>query len=181
MDTASPWSAAVVADGRFDTAGVYAPDGTKRAAGTLAVVLQTREIVVSVPRSALGDLDLATARYGTAMLSNGEAGEGIGFVRPVYALDHWENPPADKPWIKEYRFGGGAGVWTDAPNHDSDTRDPNALDVIVGAGQTQAGVLDWQAASPAAAADARPGDAGGRRPGGAGVRGSDARARRRCR
>jgi hypothetical protein len=39
-------------------------------------------------------------------------------------------------------------VWTDAPNHDSDTRDPNALDVIVGPGQTQAQVLDWLTAFP---------------------------------
>ena len=45
------------------------------------------------------------------MLSNGESGEGIGFVRPVYSLAYWENPPASMPWIKEYRFGGGAGEW----------------------------------------------------------------------
>ena len=39
-------------------------------------------------------------------------------------------------------------MWTDAQNHDSDTRDPNALDVIVGPGQTQSQVLDWRAAFP---------------------------------
>lgn len=146
MDTQSPWNAVVVIDGRFDTAGVYASDGTKTASGTLATVPQTREIIITVPRSALGDLDLAKARYGTAMFVNGEAGEGIGFVRPVYDYDYWN--AGDPWWIKEYRMGGGAGVWTDAPNHDSDTRDPNAMDVIVGPGQTQAQVLDWKAASP---------------------------------
>ena len=116
--------------------------------GTLATLPQTREIIITVPRSALGDLDLASARYGTAMFGNAEAGEGIGFVRPVYDLDYWMNPGPDMWWITEYRFGGGAGVWTDAPNHDSDTRDPNAMDVIVGPGQTQAEVLDWRSGSP---------------------------------
>jgi PKD repeat protein len=144
MDTASPWSAAVVVDGRFDTAGVYGPDGTKRSGGTLTAIPQSKEIVITVPRSALGDLDLGTARYGTAMLSNGESGEGVGFVRPVYARSYWENPPAGMPWIKEYRFGGGAGEWENTADKDTDVRDPNALDVIVGEGQTQAGVMAWQ-------------------------------------
>jgi PKD repeat protein len=148
IDTASPWRAAVVIDGRFATAGVYAPDGTQLSGGTLSTLPQTREIIITVPRSALGDLDLATARYGTAMFGNAEAGEGIGYVRPVYDVDYWQNPGPDMWWITEYRFGGGAGVWTDAPNHDSDTRDPNAMDVIVGPGQSQAEVLHWQSGSP---------------------------------
>ena len=88
------------------------------------------------------------------MFGNGEAGEGIGYIRPVYDGDYWNNPPDGFGWIKEYRFGGGAGVWNDTPSHDTDTRDPNAIDVIVGCGQTQAQVLDWRAASPVAAADA---------------------------
>ena len=46
------------------------------------------------------------------------------------------------------RFGGGAGVWEDSPDHDTDTRDPNALDVLVGPGQDQHTVLDWQQGSP---------------------------------
>ena len=129
---------------------MYGADGTRRAPGTLLAIPQTDEIVLTVPKSALGDLDLATARYGVAMFGNAEGGEGIGFVRPVYDFDYWNNPPGDKPWIKEYRFGGGAGVWVDTPAKDSDTRDPNAMDVIVGEGQTQAAVLDWEAASPTA-------------------------------
>ena len=47
---------------------------------------------------------------------------------------------------------GGSAVapasWNDTPIHDTDTRDPNTLDVIVGPGQTQAAVLDWRAGSP---------------------------------
>jgi hypothetical protein len=114
----------------------------------MSSLAQTREIVLTVPRSALGGVDLQNARYGVAMFGNAEGGEGNGNVRPDYDLADWQNPGPDFWWITEYRFGGGAGVWTDAPNHDSDTRDPNALDVIVRDGQTQAQVLNWQAAFP---------------------------------
>jgi hypothetical protein len=52
-------------------------------------------------------------------------------------------------WVKSFRFGGGAGeIDFGLPSKDTDTRDPNALDVIVGPGQTQAEVLNWTAASP---------------------------------
>ena len=100
---------------------------------------------VLVP-SALGGLNLATARYGVAMFGNSEAGEGIGFIRPVYSLDFWNNGPA---FVKQFRFGGGAGELDfGLESKDTDTRDPNALDVIVGPGQSQSSVLDWQTASP---------------------------------
>ena len=149
MDTAEPWQAVVVGDGRFDQAGVYAPDGTRISEADLLAVPQTRQIAVVVPRSALGGLDLAAALYGTAMLGNAEAGEGIGFVRPVYAFDYWNNPPAGMEWVKQFRFGGGAGeIDFGLASKDTDTRDPNALDVIVGPGESQAQVLDWTAASP---------------------------------
>ena len=149
MDTAEPWQAVVVGDGRFDQAGVYAPDGTRISSADLLAVPQTRQIAVAVPRSALGGLDLAAALYGTAMLGNAEAGEGIGFVRPVYAFDYWNNPPAGMEWVKQFRFGGGAGELDfGLASKDTDTRDPNALDVIVGLGQSQAQVLDWTATSP---------------------------------
>ncbi|HEX9369742.1 MAG TPA: glycoside hydrolase family 15 protein [Roseiflexaceae bacterium] len=50
---------------------------------------------------------------------------------------------------KEFRFGGGAGELDfGLASKDTDTRDPNALDVIVGPGQTQSSVLDWRTASP---------------------------------
>ncbi|MET0684066.1 MAG: PKD domain-containing protein [Solirubrobacteraceae bacterium] len=150
MNAASPWDAVIVQDGRFDSWGVFGADGTRRAPGTLLAIPQTDEIVLTVPKSALGGLDLASARYGVAMFGNAEGGEGIGFVRPVYDFDYWNTPPGDKPWIKQWRFGGGAGEWVDTPAKDTDTRDPNALDVIVGEGQNQAEVLDWETASPTA-------------------------------
>ena len=110
---------------------------------------QTRQFAVAVPRSALGGLDPATALYGTAMLGNAEESEGIGFVRPVYSLDYWTNPPAGMEWVTQFRFGGGAGEVDFAlASKDTDTRDPNALDVIVGPGQSQAQVLDWTTMSP---------------------------------
>jgi glucan 1,4-alpha-glucosidase len=150
MDTAAFWSAAVVGDGRFDTAGVYTPDGTHAAAGDILAVPQSHQIAVVVPRSALGGIELATARYGIAMLGNAEGGEGIGNVRPVYDYDYWNtSPDFGLWWIKEYRFGGGAGEWDGSlASKDTDTRDPNTLDVIVGADQSQSQVLDWRTASP---------------------------------
>jgi hypothetical protein len=149
MDTAAPWQAVVVGDGRFDQAGVYAADGTKLAGATLLAVPQTHQIAVAVPRSALGGIDPASALYGTAMLGNAEAGEGIGYVRPVYSLEYWNNPPAGMEWVTAFRFGGGAGEIDFAlPSKDTDTRDPNALDVIVGPGQSQAQVLDWTTMTP---------------------------------
>lgn len=81
METAAPWQAVVVGDGRFNEAGVYAPDGTKLGDVTLLAVPQTHQIAVIVPRSALGTINPATARYGTAMLGNAEQGEGVGYVR----------------------------------------------------------------------------------------------------
>ena len=149
MNTASGWSAVLVTDGRFDSAGLFAPNGTKLADVTLLAIPETRQIVTVVPRAALG-LDPATARYGVAMFGNAEAGEGIGYIRPVYDLAYWQNPPAGFSWIQEWRFGGGAGVWTDGPSHDSDLRDPNAIDIIVGAGQSQTVVMNWQISSPVA-------------------------------
>jgi hypothetical protein len=138
-----------VGDGRFDQAGVYAPGGAKVADGSILTVPETRQIAVVVPRSSLGAVDLAAARYAVAMLGNAEGGEGIGFVRPVYDYDYWNNPPAGMGWVKEFRFGGGAGVIDfSLASKDTDTRDPNTIDVIVRPGQQQSQVLDWQAASP---------------------------------
>ena len=149
VDTATAWSAAVVGDGRFDTAGVYGRDGTRTAPGDVIAVPESHQIAVVVPRSALG-VDLASARYGVAMLGNAEGGEGIGNVRPVYDYDYWNTSPDNGLWwIKEYRFGGGAGQWDGSlASKDTDTRDPNTIDVVVGADQTQSQVLDWQTASP---------------------------------
>ena len=62
MNAASPWDAVIVQDGRFDSWGVFGADGTRRAPGTLLAIPQTDEIVLTVPKSALGGLDLATRR-----------------------------------------------------------------------------------------------------------------------
>ena len=141
------WDSVIVTDGRFDGAGVYAPDGTRISAVSLLAVPEARQIVTRVPKAALGGLDPATARMSVAMFGNAEAGEGIGNVRPVYDGAYWE--AGDPAWIKEWRFGGGAGVFDGTiPSRDTDTGDPNALDVLVGEGQTQAAVLDWRAGSP---------------------------------
>ena len=127
----------------------------------MSSLAQTREIVLTVPRSALGGVDLQNARYGVAMFGNAEGGEGIGNVRPVYDLAYWQNPGPDFWWITEYRFGGGAGVWTDAPNHDSDTRDPNALDVIVRDGPDAGAGAQLAGRVPDQGADAGPDAAAG--------------------
>jgi hypothetical protein len=83
------------------------------------------------------------------MLGNAEESEGIGFVRAVYSFAFWNDPPPGLEFVKQFRFGGGAGELDPAlPSKDTDTRDPNALDVIVGPGQSQAQVLDWTTMSP---------------------------------
>jgi hypothetical protein len=141
------WDSVIVTDGRFDGAGVYAPDGTRTSAVSLMAVPEAHQIVTRVPKVALGGLDPAAARMSVAMFGNAEASEGIGNVRPVYDGAYWE--AGDPSWIKEWRFGGGAGVFDGGlPARDTDTRDPNALDILVGEGQTQSDVLDWRAGSP---------------------------------
>ncbi|MFD1146464.1 glucan 1,4-alpha-glucosidase [Saccharothrix hoggarensis] len=146
--TAGAWQRAVVADGRYAdqplSLGVYDPALAKVSAAELRVVPATHDIVVTVPASALG-LDPATTGYQVSIYSNAEPGEGIGLVRPVYSKAHWDN---GFPWTKEFRFGGGAGEQSfDLPSRDTDTRDPNAIDVITGDAD-QSAVLDWTATSP---------------------------------
>ena len=156
LDTAGGWDVAVVGDGRFDSAGTYAPGATSpTVGGDMLAVPETRQIAVVVPRSALGGIDLATARYGIAMFGNGEAGEGIGYIRPVYDGAYWNDPPEGFGWIKEYRFGGGAGVWTsDAeprlrhPRRERHRRD-RRLRPDPGAGPRLAGVVTRAAADVA--------------------------------
>ena len=148
LNVESGWDSVIVTDGRFDGAGVYSPDGTRTSPVTLLTVPEAHQIVTMVPKGALGNLDPASARFAVAMFGNAEAGEGIGNVRPVYDGAYWA--AGDPSWIKEWRFGGGAGDFDGiAPSRDTDTRDPNALDVIVRDSQSQAAVLDWHTASPA--------------------------------
>ena len=148
MNVATPWSVVIVGDGRFNAAGAYAPDGTKLANATLIAVPETHQIAVGIPLSALNNLDLTTAYYGTAMFDNCQANEGIGFVRPVYSLAFWSNPGPGLGFITQFYFGGGAGQATFTPSNDTDTSDPSAIDIIVGPGQSQSEVLNWHLHSP---------------------------------
>jgi len=103
-----------------------------------------------VPVAALGGLDLATAGFQVVLASHADENEGQGGIRPVYSRDFWDAAPgAGLPWIQEYRFGGGAGEFTDAnPARDTDQSDPNLLDIVVGGSADQATVLDWRSGSP---------------------------------
>ncbi|HEY5834128.1 glucan 1,4-alpha-glucosidase [Streptomyces sp.] len=146
-DTDGAWRFAVVGDGRHKTStygqGVYLPDLTRVADAEVALtaVPAGRQIVLTLPAAAFGTLDPVTAAYQVSMLGDADDGEGIGNVRPVYSLDYWNTGPG---WVKQYRFGGGAGVIDDSlPSKDTDTSDPNTIDVITPAGRSQADVLDW--------------------------------------
>jgi hypothetical protein len=107
-------------------------------------------VVVSVRKSLLGSTDLSAARYAVLMMSHAGDGEGSGHVRPVYDRDYWESTAGtDMGWIHDHRFGGGAGEWTGSNDaRDTDTRDPNVIDLLVPAGSSQAQVLDWTASAP---------------------------------
>jgi hypothetical protein len=139
----------VTADG-FNDLGVRDASGATVSGATLLALPATRQIIVSVPKSALGSIDLATASYAVVMASHAGDGEGTGHVRPVYDLAYWQSTVGTgMSWIHDYRFGGGAGEWTDANDaRDTDTRDPNVIDLLVPSGQPQSSVLDWQAGAP---------------------------------
>ena len=139
----------MVTDGRFSSAGIFGADGAKVGDVQLVAIPETRQIVTLVDKADLGALDLAGASYGVAMFGNAEAGEGIGFIRPVYDFDYWNSNALG--FVRDWRFGGGAGeIDFGLPSKDTDIRDPNAIDITVGVGQTQEQVMDWQSASPVA-------------------------------
>jgi GH15 family glucan-1,4-alpha-glucosidase len=152
MNAAGPWSQAIVADGRHQSSaygeGVYGPGLTKIGAADLQVLPTSHQIVVTIPASVFGSTDLAKATYQVSMFSDAEDGEGIGNVRPVYSLDCW-NGGSGCPWfIKQYRFGDGAGNWDGSmPSQDTDTSDPNAIEIISGS-TPQSTALDWTNGSP---------------------------------
>ena len=83
-----------------------------------------------------------------SLFSDAEDSEGIGNVRPVYSLDCWQGNDGCPSFVGQYRFGGGAGDWNPAiPSQDTDTSDPNAIDIFSGS-TPQATALDWTTASP---------------------------------
>ena len=69
----------------------------------------------------------------------------------MYSREFWDGAPdAGLPWVQEYRFGGGAGEFTDQnAARDTDSSDPNLIDVLVPDDASQSAVLDWRAGSPA--------------------------------
>ena len=93
-------------------------------------------------------LDPAAAKYEVSMYSDADDGEGIGNVRPVYSLDCWNGTNCPS-FIQAFRFGGGAGNCDPniGPSQDTDTSDPNSIDIISGS-TPQCTVLDWTKGSP---------------------------------
>ncbi|MDN6429587.1 MAG: glycoside hydrolase family 97 catalytic domain-containing protein, partial [Propionibacterium sp.] len=145
MDTATGWNRVVVADGRFNAAGVYDTGNTRVADVGLTAKATDHTITASVPKSALPGFDPKTSKIGVAMFSSAEGGEGINFIRPVYDWNDVGNPG----WLPEWRPGGGLGHQDESkPSKDSDTRDANAFDIVVGPGQKQSEVMDWNRGTP---------------------------------
>jgi glucan 1,4-alpha-glucosidase len=149
-DLAAPYSFVITADGW--SSGVKDASGASVGQVTLQAVPEAHELIVSVPASALAGIDLATAGYAVTAMSHADeaGGEGIGGIRPVYDGAYWAGTVGtDMSWIHDYRFGGGAGQWTgDNAAKDTDTSDPNVLDIFTPAGSAQSAVLDWRAGSP---------------------------------
>lgn len=147
MSGAGAWSRVIVADGR-NGEGVYGSDGTKVSDAPLTVSGSLGTVIVSVPKSALGTLDVATATYQVSMFADAQNDEGIGNVRPVYGTTCTSGGDGCPSWVGQYYFGGGAGaIDFGKPARDTDTSDPNAIDVISG-DAAQSNVLDWHNGSP---------------------------------
>ena len=144
----SPYQYVLTADG-FKTSALRDASGATVGAATLLA------LAVDAADRRLGAEDgvpgrPAGARYAVVDARHGGDGVGTGHIRPVYDRAYWESTAGTAmSWIPEYRLGGGAGVWTDASDaHDTDTSDPNVVDLLVPAGASQAQVLDWRAGAP---------------------------------
>jgi carbohydrate-binding DOMON domain-containing protein len=147
---AAPYDLVITADG-FVGSAVRDADGETVGSATLTAVPERKQVVISVPRSVLGPtMALDSTQYALTVMSHADEGEGAGGIRPVYSLEYWQSTAGtDMSWIRDYRFGGGAGEWTgDHPSRDTDTSDPNVLDILVPPGAAQSEVLDWTAGAP---------------------------------
>jgi glucan 1,4-alpha-glucosidase len=140
----------VVSGSGFATPAVRNAAGTVVADAALLVLPETGQIALTVPTAALGSVDLASAGYQVAMMSHADENEGQGGIRPVYSREFWDaSSGTSMSWITEYRFGGGAGEYTDAnPARDTDSSDPNVLDILVPPSAQQSVVLDWRGGAP---------------------------------
>ncbi|GAA2233803.1 hypothetical protein GCM10010401_02060 [Rarobacter faecitabidus] len=148
LSASSPWSRAVVIDGRWN-GGVYSAPGSAKVGDVSLSKLATRgEIAASISKSALpAGFNIGQARIGVGMFINIETPDAINNIRPVL---NWDDPGNTDGWIPDWRPGGGLG-YADfgSAAKDSDTRDGNALDIIVDEStQSQADLLNWTAHSP---------------------------------
>jgi glucan 1,4-alpha-glucosidase len=143
----APYDYVLTEDG-FNDLGLRDAAGNTVAPATLLALPSTRQIVASVPKTAIGSL--AGARYVVAMLSHGGDGEGTGHIRPVYDRTYWQSTAGtDMGWIHDFRLGGGAGEWIgNGDSYDTDTSDPNTVDILVPPGASQSQILDWRAGAP---------------------------------
>ncbi|MDQ1640808.1 MAG: glucoamylase [Actinomycetota bacterium] len=147
-NVAAPYSWVVQGDG-WDS-NVRNASGTNVAPVSLLALPATRQIVMTVDKSVFGSASLGSATYAVVMVSHAGDDEGAGGVRPVYSKAYWDSTVGTgMSWIHDYRFGGGAGEWTgDNAAKDTDTSDPNVLDILVPSGASQSTVLDYTAGSP---------------------------------
>ncbi|MGI6879755.1 glucodextranase DOMON-like domain-containing protein [Microbacterium sp. gxy059] len=139
------WTHAVVADGRQQDgrfgAGVYDADH-ERVGDVDLEVSPAGRVVASVSAEVFAGVDLAEAGYQVSMFSAAEESEGVGGVRPVYSAECAAGVGCPE-FVGAYRFGGGAGDWTDAVEAvDTDTADSNAIDIISGP-YDQGVLMDW--------------------------------------
>ncbi|MBO0842573.1 MAG: glucan 1,4-alpha-glucosidase [Nocardioides sp.] len=145
-ELAAPYDLVVTADGW--NAAIHDASGANVGTPTLAAVPETHTVVISVPRDVLPS-DLSQATYALTTMSHADeaGGEGVGGIRPVYSKAYWDSTVGtDQSFVHDYRFGGGAGEWTSAnAAKDTDSSDPNVLDILVPPGQSQSTVLDWTA------------------------------------
>ena len=57
----------------------------------------------------------------------------MGNVRPIYSAECYAGGKGCPDFVKNFRFGGGKGIFTNESPYDSDTTDSNAIDIISGA------------------------------------------------
>jgi hypothetical protein len=140
----------VLSGSGFATPALRDAGGAVVTEASLLVIPESGQLALSVPAAALDGIDLATAGYQVTMMSHADENEGVGGIRPVYSREYWDaSAGTSMSWITEYRFGGGAGEYTDAnAARDTDSADPNVLDILVPAGTEQADVLSWRESAP---------------------------------
>ncbi len=147
---AAPYSFVVTADG-FSGSAIRDADGNVVAEATLTAIPALHQLVISVPTGAFDGLNLESARYVVTSMSHAGEDEGAGGIRPVHSREYRESTAGtDESWIRDHRFGGGSGEWTgEDAARDTDTSDPNVLDVFVPpGGSEQSEVLGWTTGSP---------------------------------